>query len=74
MAVVLLDVGLREDKHGQQMQPLASDKLKRVDVNGVIISAAGCLLLVVMLVHKAVNCAPVQQVVESRVEEVVDDK
>lgn len=65
---------LRQNDDGNEMQPLADDKLKGVDVHCVVVATYRRLLCVVMLVHQAIDGTPVEQVVELGIKQVVDDK
>ena len=53
---------------------LSEDKLERMHVDRVGVAAGGHDLTVVVLVDVGVNRAVVEQTVEGRVEEVVDDE
>lgn len=57
----------RNAVHARQVQVLSAHELEGVHVNGVEVASAGGLLLVVVLMHQAIDAAVVQEPVEQSV-------
>jgi hypothetical protein len=58
----------------QHVIEFPQEKLKRMNVHGINVCTGGCLLVVVVFVHKGIYCFHMKEPVKERVEKVVGDE